>query len=130
MHSSLPQYVADQLVEELAHFDQAPSAFFQAWKRGVALAGTRWFGAGTQAGWEQATSKWDLCPNVLSIDDALGVLSPSERMFLSAMVSVYDTRDGGKMLKHAGFKGLADFSGLDLPRRKVIADLILNYNGW
>ncbi|MCC4595462.1 hypothetical protein NRY95_05690 [Xanthomonas campestris pv. phormiicola] len=130
MHSSLPQDVADQLVQELAHFDQAPSAFFQAWKRGAACAGARWFGAGTQAGLEQATSKWDLCPNVLLINDALGVFSPSERMFLSAMVSIYDTRDGGKMLNRAGFKGLADFSGLDLPRRKVIADLILNYNGW
>jgi hypothetical protein len=34
------------------------------------------------------------------------------------------------MLKRCGFEGLSDFGGLDLERRKVIADLTLHYNGW
>ena len=38
--------------------------------------------------------------------------------------------EGGAMLKRCGFEGLSDFGGLDLERRKVIADLTLHYNGW
>ena len=34
------------------------------------------------------------------------------------------------MLKRCGFEGLSDLGDLDLERRKVIADLTLNYNGW
>lgn len=34
------------------------------------------------------------------------------------------------MLKRIGFEGLADLGGLDLERRKVIAQLVLNYSGW
>ena len=34
------------------------------------------------------------------------------------------------MLKRCGFEGLSDLGGLDLERRKVVADLTLNYNGW
>ena len=62
--------------------------------------------------------------------DALGVLSSGQRMFLSAMVSFYNAREGGAMLKRCHFHGLSDFDGLDLQRRKVIADLLVNYNGW
>ena len=73
---------------------------------------------------------WDLRPNLLMLNDALGVLSSGQRMFLSAMVSFYNAREGGAMLKRCGFEGLSDLGGLDLERRKVIADLTLNYNGW
>ncbi len=51
-------------------------------------------------------------------------------MFLSSMVSFYDAREGGAMLRRCQFEGLADLGGLDLQRRKVIADLLLHYNGW
>ena len=67
---------------------------------------------------------------MLMLNDALGVLSSGQRMFLSAMVSFYNSREGGAMLKRCGFEGLSDFGGLNLERRKVIADLTLNYNGW
>ena len=36
----------------------------------------------------------------------------------------------GAMLKRCHFHGLSDFDGLDLERRQVIADLMLNYSGW
>src|SRR3546814_9522473 len=62
-------------------------------------------------------------------NDALGVLSSGQRMFLSAMVNFYNSREGGAMLKRCGFEGLSDFGGLDLERRQVIADLTLHYNG-
>ncbi|VFT10003.1 Uncharacterised protein [Pseudomonas aeruginosa] len=67
---------------------------------------------------------------MLRLNDALGVLSSGERMFLSAMVSFYNAREGGAMLKRCRFHGLSDFDGLDLERRKVIADLLVNYSGW
>ncbi|MDH5857612.1 hypothetical protein [Lampropedia aestuarii] len=130
MNQLLPQGVVDQIMREEQHFAAAPQAFFEAWKRGVEIAGPEWFGDGTGEGLQRATSKWDLRPNLLMLNDALGVLSGGQRMFLSAMVSFYNAREGGAMLRRCQFEGLSDFAGLDLPRRKVIADLLLNYSGW
>ncbi|CCJ47886.1 conserved hypothetical protein [Bordetella parapertussis Bpp5] len=130
MNLSLPEDVLDQMALEQAHFDAAPQAFFEAWKRGAQIAGHEWFGDGTREGLQRATTKWDLRPNMLMLNDALGVLSSGQRMFLSAMVSFYNSREGGAMLKRCGFEELSDFGGLDLERRQVIADLTLHYNGW
>lgn len=130
MNRALPQEVLDQIELEHRHFAAAPQAFFEAWKRGVHIAGAEWFGDGTPEGLQRATTKWDLRPNLLMLNEALGVLSSGQRMFLSAMVSFYNAREGGAMLKQCGFKGLSDFGGLDLERRKVIADLMLHYCGW
>lgn len=130
MNYLLPHYLVDQLTREERHFACAPEAFFQAWKRGVEIAGPQWFGDGTHDGLQCATSKWDLCPNLVLLNDALGVLSSGQRMFLAAMVSFYNAREGATMLRRCGFEGLSDLGGLDLKRRQVIADLVLNYNGW
>lgn len=130
MNRSLPQAAVDQIVREEQHFAHATQAFFEAWKRGVALAGPEWFGDGTHEGLQRATTKWDLRPNVPRLNDTLGVLSGGQRMFVSTMVSFYNAHDGAAMLKRCGFEGLSDLDGLDLERRKVIADLILHYNGW
>ncbi|HGH3966331.1 TPA: hypothetical protein ACJIQ0_002306 [Pseudomonas aeruginosa] len=130
MNQSLPPDVLDQIAREMLHFDNAPAAFLQAWKRGVHIAGTEWFGDGTRAGLQQATSKWQLRPNVQRLNEALGVLSSGQRLFLSAMVSFYNASEGGAMLKRCQFEGLADLGGLDLERRKVIAELVLHYDGW
>lgn len=51
-------------------------------------------------------------------------------MFLAAMVSFYIAGEGTAMLRHCGFEGLADLGCLDLQRRQVISDLVLNYTGW
>lgn len=67
MNSTLPPEIVEQLVQEQRHFTAAPEAFFQAWKRGAELAGPEWFGDGTQAGLQQATSKWELRPNLLAV---------------------------------------------------------------
>ncbi|WGZ35241.1 hypothetical protein [Xylella fastidiosa] len=104
MNQLLPREVVDQIMREEQHFAAAPQAFFEAWKRGVEIAGPEWFGDGTREGLNQAKSKWDLRPNMLQLNDALGVLSSGD--------------------------GLSDFDGLDLQRRKVIAGLLVNYNGW
>ncbi len=130
MNQLLPQEVVDQIMREEQHFAAAPQAFFEAWKRGAEIAGPEWFGDGTREGLNQAKSKWDLRPNLLRLNDALGVLSGGQRMFLSAMVSFYNAREGAAMLKRCGFEGLSDLGGLDLERRQVIAALVLNYAGW
>ena len=130
MNQLLPTDVVDQIMRETRHFERAPEAFFEAWKRGAEIAGHEWFGDGTREGLRRAASKWDLRPNLLELNDALGVLSGGQRMFLSAMVSFYNSREGAAMLKRCGFEGLSDLGGLDLERRQVIADLVLNYSGW
>ncbi|QVX40770.1 hypothetical protein J4H89_23585 (plasmid) [Ralstonia solanacearum] len=130
MHRSLPQEALDRIALEQSHFAQAPLAFFEAWKRGAEIAGAEWFGDGTPEGLQQANSKWDLRPNLQRLNHAFGVLSSGQRMFLAAMVSFYNAHDGAKLLKRCGFEGLSDLNGLDLGRRKVVADLLLYYNGW
>ena len=130
MNQPLPQHLINQIAMEERHFATAPQAFFEAWKRGVKLAGIEWFGNGTQESFECATSKSDLRPRMLLLNDALGVLSSGQRLFLSAMVSFYNSREGGAMLKRCGVDGFADLGNLDLQRRQVIADLLLHYNGW
>ncbi|MDH0639248.1 MULTISPECIES: hypothetical protein [Pseudomonas] len=130
MNQSLPPDVLDQITRELQHFDNAPAAFLDAWKRGIQFAGVEWFGDGTHEGLQHAKSKWELRPNVQRLNDALGVLSSGQRMFLSSMISFYNASEGGALLKRCQFEGLADLGGLDLERRRVIADLLLHYHGW
>lgn len=58
MNRTLPQEVLDQIELEHQHFAAAPRAFFEAWKRGVDIAGAEWFGDGTPEGLQRATTKW------------------------------------------------------------------------
>lgn len=130
MTDSVRNAVFQEISLERAHSVAAPDAFFQAWKRGAELAGTHLFGEGTRANLDDAASKWDLRPKVELIKRNVGVMSPSEKVFIAALVSFYDSEEGGKLLKRVGFHGFADLSGLDLKRRTVIAALIMNYSGW
>ncbi|APT09712.1 hypothetical protein AN931_26540 [Mycobacterium intracellulare subsp. chimaera] len=103
---------------------------FQAWQRGVEIAGPRWFADG-QTSPDSATSKWDLSPRVDEIRSAIGWLSSGEAMFLAAMVSFYNSEPGGELLRSLGANGLSDIAAsLDESRRQVIADLPLAYAGW
>lgn len=126
----MPQDVLYQVISEQQHYEVSPHVFFETWKRGVIIAGHHWFGDGTQQNLEHATSKWDLCPRMQSIQQSLGVLSSGEKLFLSAMASFYNAAEGGKLLERCGFRGLADLDTLDLHRRQVIAKLVLYYSGW
>ena len=109
---------------------RAPSLFRGMEARCRDRRARKWFGDGTREGLEQAKSKWDLRPDMLRLNDALGVLSNGERHV--------PVRDGQLLQRARGrchaqarhFSGLSDFDGLDLPRRQVIADLLLNYSGW
>ena len=41
MNLSLPDDVLDQMALEQAHFDAAPQAFFEAWRRGAQIGRSR-----------------------------------------------------------------------------------------
>ena len=130
MHTMNEQAVFDEIAVNNQHFSKAPNAFFEHWKRGVELAGPSLFGKGTRDCLRAAVDKWELCPNVAAIKKSIGVMSSGEKVFLAAMVSFYNSKDGGALFRRIGVQGLADLGGLDLERRKVIAALILNYTGW
>lgn len=130
MNTMNSQAMLEQIARNDRHFAQAPEAFFHAWKRGVQLLNPALFGMGTKTHADQAVDKWELCPNLETIDHAIDVMSSGERVFLSSMVSFYNAEIGGALLKRVGVHGLSDLGGLDLERRQVIADLILNYTGW
>lgn len=118
------------LAEAEARERHATEAFFAAWKHGVKLAGVRFFGQGSRDAFDLALTKWDLCPNVSLIKTAIGPMSSGEKVFLAALVSFYDARDGGTLLRRVGVHGLSDLGGLDAERREVIASLLLHYHGW
>ena len=122
--------ISNELAREHAHFTDAPAAFLRAWKQGVELAGVRFFGNGTRRDLDVATRKWDLCPNLTLIDNAINVMSPGEAIFLASLVSFYDSEDGGRLLRRVGVDGLSDLGRLDLKHRTIIADLLLHYTGW
>jgi len=130
MNNALPDNVLEQINREQAHFSSAAPLFFHAWKRGVEIAGPQWFGDGSREGLNRASSIWDLRPNLPMISEALDVLSRGERLFLVVMAGFYNAHDSAPLLKRCGFEGLSDLGGLDLERRKVIANLLLLYNGW
>jgi hypothetical protein len=105
-------------------------AVFDAWRRGVAIAGPRWFGDGNTSP-QSASSKWNLAPRVDDIAASIGVLSSGEATFLAAMVSFYNSDPGSKMLRDLEGCSLNDVAAcLDEPRRRVIADLLNSYAGW
>lgn len=126
----IPRDALEHIARELAHADNAPAAFFDAWKQSVGIAGIQFFGAKTEEACRDALSRWDLCPDLALINDAIDVMSSGEQIFLAALVSFYNADEGGKLFNSIGFNGLADFGTLDLTRRRLIATLILNYHGW
>ena len=129
--SPLDETTRKGIAREIDHFSSAPARFLEAWKRGVRLAGPQFFGMRSpHADLDHAESKWDLCPKMDLIDRAIGVMSSGEKVFLAALTSFYNAEDGGELLKRVNVQGLADFGGLDLERRAVIAVLLLNYTGW
>ncbi|MBB3752539.1 hypothetical protein FHT44_005051 [Mycolicibacterium sp. BK634] len=105
------------------------SEFFDAWKRGVQIAGPQWF----EGDVETATSKWHLRPDYDLITENIGTMSTGEAAFLLAMYSFYNPSTGAKLLAKrrndsTGPGGLASL--IDGRRRQVIADLLVSYGGW
>jgi hypothetical protein len=133
---ALKETARQEIAQELEHFSHAETHFLAAWKRGVLLAGPQYFASRDHAGptgradVDQAVSKWDLCPRMDLIARAIGVMSPGEQRFLAALTSFYNSEDGGRLLRRAGFHGFADLGRLDFKRRTILAALVLSYTGW
>lgn len=109
----------------------SPPAFLNAWVKGVGLAGHRFFGDGSREQLDHFTSKHDLAPRYDDIVEALGWLSSTEAAFLVAMYSFYNSYATREMFDQIGVTGLAKLSQrLDEPRCRVIADLLVAYEGW
>lgn len=130
---------ARQKIEQAREDSRAREIIFlNAWKRGVKLAGPHYFkntlptpGAGPLADVENATSKWQLCPDLQMIRRAIGGVSRGEGAFLAAMYSFYNAKDGQQLLKRAGYPNICDLAAkLDSRRAGIIAELFLNYPGW
>lgn len=127
---TLEEAARQDIAQEIEHFSHADAHFLAAWKRGVLLAGPQYFGTRVRADVDLAASKWELRPRMDLIAHAIGVMSPGEQRFLAAMTSLYNSEDGGRLLRRSGFHGFADLGGLDFKRRTILAALILSYNGW
>lgn len=130
MHPTLPDSVRSELLDTYQHDTLAPRHFFENWQQAVLLAGPAYFGDGTRANALEATDKWALCPNVPLIQSRLGVMSHGEQVFIAALVSFYNDKTGGRLLRRVAVEGLADFGLLDPQRRRLLANLIIHYSGW
>lgn len=130
MNPSTSQPDISKLRHALREQMQAPEYFLRAWKQAVGLAGPQYFGNEISVDINQVRSKWDLCPKVALIANAIGCMSHGEQVFLAALVSVYDDAAGGELLQRVGVRGLADFGLLDAQRRALLASLIIHYSGW
>jgi hypothetical protein len=119
-------------LSEIEFYRTAPQRFFAAWHRAARLAGPNYFGDGTAAGHEAATDKWQLKPQLDHITFALteGGLSHGEKVFLATLYCFFDDGDGKTLCKLVGVDTLGDLTILDLDRRRIIADLLVNYSGW
>jgi len=105
-------------------------AFFFAWKKGVQIAGLRFFGDGSQEGFKKSDCRWHLRPNLRVIKKSFEVLTDQERVFLAALVSFFNADEGGDLLKQSGVRGLSDLGILTFEQCDVIAGLIMNNHAW
>jgi hypothetical protein len=112
---------------ERDHLVTAPTAFLHAWKTAVHLAGNAFFGDGTQASLDRAGGTWELPPNLKRISESLSRMTADRRVFIAALVSLYNCQEAARLLQLTGVTGLAELGALDLQRRSVIASLILHY---
>lgn len=120
----------EKLMRQLELSRAAPARFLAAWKRGC-LISPQYFGDGTMEGIEAATDKWQLAPNTEAIKKAVRSKSPGEAIFLAAMVSFYNDATSRQIQKAVGQSdGIGNLLRMDLERRQIIADLLVNYAGW
>lgn len=99
-------------------------AFFDAWTRGVQLAGTQFFTVR-----KPIKTKHDLEPDFDMIESGMGYLSSGERLFLTAMYSFYNSH-GAAILYGRPFTPGDIAAALDEPRLRIVADLTVSYTGW
>lgn len=108
-----------------------PARFLAAWKKAVVLAGPRFFDVLVDDV-AAADDKNQLRPNPELIADTAGVLSSGERVFLLALVCLFNSEDAMALCQRYGEaidpRTLADT--LDYERLGVLVNLMQNYAGW
>lgn len=123
--------IFDAMTQASKREQAKPPKFLKAWKDGVHLAGTHYFGV-TYESVGQATCVDQLCPNLNTVFQVVCALSGHERVFILSLCQFYcdsDVRAGCE--KHGLIvPSLPDIANLDDERRSVIVALLDNYTGW
>lgn len=122
--------ILNGVTAEMIYWKDAPARFFKAWKEAAQLVGAPYFGDGTAANLKSAAFRDQLAPNLERCTAAMGYLSSGEKTFLAVLYSFYNRYDAEELLKAADFRGMADFAGMDLNRRRIITQLMENFTGW
>lgn len=133
MTSSSRLLIEEQLVKFQIP-DLGEERFLDAWKRGVKIAGPGLFECGAES-IDAATHKNQLCPRWEVVEEYLRSTSMSHwtRLFMIEMCSFYNSdwmqKHKSKMRMGRSSVG-ACAQGMDMERREVLADLLVNYRGW
>ncbi|SAL83448.1 hypothetical protein AWB68_06910 [Caballeronia choica] len=93
------------------------------------LSGPVYFGDGTREAVEKVKDSGRSRPMERSFSTP-SVFSAAASAPSVPLYSFYNKDDSVLLWEKAGIRGFADLSGLDLVRRKLIAELLLNYAGW
>ncbi len=119
----------DNVLNVLQQTEEKRARFLAAWKRGVDFLGPQLFGPGTV---ESARNKEELCPLKDAVEAVFDRESEGEEQFLAAMVSFFDPAWGEELSAriecHKSLCGLT--YDLDHQCTEIVAELLLNYQGW
>ena len=141
MSDSAPSYAspdrAKQRANAIAHARVAPIQFLIAWKRAVAMAGPEFFTAGrghdAPPSMVDATDKGQLIPHWDVVENGIGPLSTSQRVFLAAICSFYNG-EWGKNLPDThgdGCDSIGDVANrLDRDQVDILTALMNYHTGW
>lgn len=104
--------------------------FLLAWRDGVKIAGDNKFLC-MKSAHADVTTWHQLAPRLDVMRKAATTCSQSEVAFFAAMASFYNAAEGGKLLKKAGCNTFGDIANiLNHKQRAVIAELLVNFQGW
>ncbi len=85
----------EQVEISTGHSGSALELFGAAWIRAVGLAGPAYFRSGMRPAQDSVNTKWEPVPDVAHISHAIGAMSSGERVFIAALVSFYNSKEGG-----------------------------------
>ena len=104
--------------------------FLIAWREAVMLIGVQLFGTGRIVEVASVTSKWDLAPRLQSMRSCVGAMECPDRMFLCAVLSLYNPQEAIRLRQLCGLTTFFDRDVLDPVRQELVSELLLNSTGW
>lgn len=106
-------------------------AFLLAWRAAVEVAGFELFGDGTEEGFRDAKSKYDLKPRLDQLVGCAKAFSDGHYAFLAIMVSMFNYEIGQKMAVSAGRPNFLQlYLPLDQRGQRIVLQLLATYEGW